>query len=91
MLSFSVRGRLGHLQFWSREEEEAWDLKEHVGAVVANVEVVELVAVEAEVLFQPTNIGVADVGLVFSMSVRLSQTGTLPFNVMRHTEVFDKD
>lgn len=37
----------------------------HVSYVVAYVEVVELVSVEAEVLFKTANVGIANVRLVY--------------------------
>lgn len=58
----------GVLQLGSREEHHAGDLEDKVWDVVADDEVVELVSVELEVFLETADVGIIDVGLVYTVS-----------------------
>lgn len=53
-------------QLWSRHEQHTRDLEDHVCCGVADVEVVQLISVEVEVLFQPAHVGITDICLIFA-------------------------
>lgn len=52
------------LQRRPRHQQHAWNLKNDISRVVADVEVVEFVSVEAKVLLESTDVGIANVGLI---------------------------
>ena len=63
-LSRVARQLIPNLQRWTRHQKETRDLEYHVCSVVADIEVVELVAVEIEVFLEAADIGIADVRLI---------------------------
>lgn len=57
-------GGTRHLQLWPRNQKQSRDLEYYVCGKVANVQIVEFIAIQLEVFFQAADVGVADIGLV---------------------------
>lgn len=55
-------------QFRPRHKQQSRDLKYYVSHIVADVKVVKLIAIEAEVLLKTANVCIANVCLVFRVA-----------------------
>lgn len=54
------------LQLGARYKKQKGDLKGHVGAVIADIEVIQLVAKKPELLLEATGVRIADIRLVLA-------------------------
>jgi hypothetical protein len=63
MFSSNVSSKLDP-QFWAGHQQQPRNLKYHICREIANIKVIQLIAVKPEIFLETTNIGIADIGLV---------------------------